>query len=66
MGLVALQHVDSSWTRDRTGVPALAGGFLSTVPGKSYIHFMSDIINLNSLICKSGLKQDHSEADLPT
>ena len=36
LGLVALQHGGSSWTRDRTCAPALAGGFLTTVPpGKS-------------------------------
>ena len=38
MGLVALQHVGSSWTRDRTcdqpGIesPALAGGFFTAEP----------------------------------
>ena len=31
-GLVALQHVESSQRRDRTCVPALAGGFLPTMP----------------------------------
>ena len=31
-GLVALWHMDSSWTRDWTHVPALAGRFRSTVP----------------------------------
>ena len=31
-GLVALRHVGSSWTRDRTHVPALAGKFLTTGP----------------------------------
>ena len=35
-GLVALQYVESSRSRDRTCVPALTGGFLSTAsPGKS-------------------------------
>ena len=35
-GLGAPQHVGSSWTRDRTCVPALAGEFLTTAPpGKS-------------------------------
>ena len=34
-GLAALPHVWSSWTRDWTRVPALAGEFLTTVqPGK--------------------------------
>ena len=28
VGLVALQHVGSSWARDLTGVPAWQGGFL--------------------------------------
>ena len=38
MGLVAPQNVGSSWARARTRVPALAGGFLTTVPpGKPYI-----------------------------
>ena len=32
MGLVPLQHVGSSWTRDQTHVPRMAGGFLSTAP----------------------------------
>ena len=41
MGLVALRHAESSWTRDGPGIepvsPALAVGFLTTVPpGKSY------------------------------
>ena len=36
-GLVALLHVGSSWTRDRTHVPALAGEFLPTEPpGQSH------------------------------
>ena len=35
MGSVALQHVESSWTREPM-FPALAGRFLTTVPpGKS-------------------------------
>ena len=35
-GFIALRHVGSSRTRDRTCVPALAGGFLTTAPpGKS-------------------------------
>ena len=35
-GLVALQYVESSGSRDRTCVPALTGGFLYTAsPGKS-------------------------------
>ena len=32
MGLVALRHIGSSWTRDRTCVPVLAGGFLAVRP----------------------------------
>ena len=40
MGLVALQHVASSWTRDRTCVPCTGRRFLSTAPqGKSYSCF---------------------------
>ena len=36
IGLVALQHMESSWTRYQTHVPCLAGGFLTTGPsGKS-------------------------------
>ena len=36
LGLVAVRHVGSPWTRDQTHVPFMAGGFLSTVPpGKS-------------------------------
>ena len=36
MGLVAPQHVGSSWTRDWTLSPTLAGGFFTTEPpGKS-------------------------------
>ena len=39
-GLAALRHVESSWTRDWTRVPVLAGRFLSTVPsGKSLLLF---------------------------
>ena len=35
-GLVASRHVEAPLTRDQTGVPALAGGFLTTgPPGKS-------------------------------
>ena len=36
ISLVTLMHVGSSWTRDQTHTPALAGGFLTTgQPGKS-------------------------------
>ena len=36
MGLVALKHMEPSWTRDQTHAPALAVEFLSTAtPGKS-------------------------------
>ena len=36
-GLVALRHMESYWTSDQTESPALAGGFLSSVPSrKSY------------------------------
>ena len=38
MGWVALQHVESSWTRDWTMSSALAGGFFSTVP-PPLLHF---------------------------
>ena len=31
IGLVALQHMESSWTRYQTHVPCLAGGFLCSV-----------------------------------
>ena len=31
-GLVALQHVGSSWTRDEPQSPALAGRFFTTEP----------------------------------
>ena len=50
MGLVALQHVESSQIRDRTHVsPALAGGFFTTEPpGKTYFTFLS--INLKCFI----------------
>ena len=42
-GLVDLQLVESSRTRDRTNVPALADGFLSTVPpGKSSLLFLCE------------------------
>ena len=41
-GLVALQHVGSSRTRDQTHVPALQGGLLVTVPsGKPCFKFMT-------------------------
>ena len=32
VGLVSLQHVESSWTRVQTVSPTLAGGFLTTGP----------------------------------
>ena len=42
MGFPVPPQVESSQTRDRTGVPALAGGFFSaTPPGKSCVkHFI--------------------------
>ena len=44
MGLVSLRHVEFSWTRDRTHVPVLAAGFLSTVPpGKSWFPVITPI-----------------------
>ena len=40
MGLVAPQHVESSLTENPTCIPALAGGFLATVPwGKADLSF---------------------------
>ena len=36
--LVALQHVESSWTRVKSVSPALAGRFLSTVPPGKSLH----------------------------
>ena len=35
LGLVALWHMESSWIRGQTRVPALAGGFLATGPSRS-------------------------------
>ena len=40
MGLLAPWHVESSQTRDRTCVPSIGSGFLTTgPPGKSYKYF---------------------------
>ena len=47
MGLVALQHMGSFWTRDRTMSPVLAVGFLTTGPtgprdqGSPLYHYLS-------------------------
>ena len=38
MGFVGLRHVGSSRTRNRTRVPALAGGFLTTAPPEKSHH----------------------------
>ena len=70
-GLVASRHVESSQTRARTRVPALAGGFLTTVPpGKSLVQILIlSIINcvtlsnpsapVSSIVSKSGGKNTH-------
>ena len=47
-GLAALRHVESSWTRDWTCVPTLAGRFLSTVPPVKS-HFLFDLDAFYSL-----------------
>ena len=36
--LVSSRHVESSWPRDRTHIPALTGKFLSTVPPECPLH----------------------------
>ena len=49
MGLVALCHVESSWTRNQTCVPALAHGFLTTGPStKSSISFHKNLFDFQS------------------
>ena len=41
VGFVAPQHVEFSWTRDWSMCPALAGGFLSSVPSrKSFVIYI--------------------------
>ena len=45
MGLVAPWHVGSSRTRDRTCVPALAGGFLTTAPPGKSLHWFFLIVS---------------------
>ena len=41
VGLVALQHVGSSWTQDQTASPALEGRVLSTVPPVHSIYVLN-------------------------
>ena len=49
MGLVALRHVGSSWTRDQTQVPTLASGFLTTeLQGKPFNYPFEELIGLVS------------------
>lgn len=50
-GLGALLHAESSWTRDQTCVPSLAGGFSTTgPPGKPLVILSKEKLSILLLL----------------
>ena len=52
-GLVAPQHVGSSWIRDWPHAPAVAGGFFTTEPPGKPLSFAFWLASFGMIICRS-------------